>query len=230
MNSSTYQPMNRPSRDADLARMVREALEQDFRFTVSTIEVAAKDGVVTLTGLVPDPAARASAIAIAERTRGVARVVDRIRVRPFVPRFDADVTADVVTAIVLDTAANPAKIDVETVDGVVYLRGTVPNPTIRQMVTSIARSVEGVKDVIDDLDVVVAVPHPDSEIAQAIEARWHATLRPEIADRVRVSVHDGVARIGGEVDTTATRWAIEDLARWVPGVLDVVDEMRGPED
>lgn len=214
--------------DADVTRLVREAIQSDTRLSSSSIDVAANHGVVTLSGLVPDPAVRASLVSVAKRTRGVARVVDQIRVRPFVPRFDSEVTADVVAAIVLDTTTNPAKIDVQTIDGVVYLRGTVPDPTVRQMVDSVARSVDGARDVVDDLDVAVFVPHPDHEIARAIEDCLDTTLRPEVANRIHVVVREGVAHLHGDVDAAAVRWAIEDLARWVPGVIDVVDQVRGP--
>lgn len=222
--------MNLPLTDTHVTRLVREAIQQDVRFIRLSIDVTTTHGIVTLSGLVSDPAVRAALVAVAKGTRGVDRVVDQLQVRPFVPRFDADVTADVVSAIVRDTTANPAKIDVQTVDGVVYLRGTVPEPTVRQMVDAIARSVDGARDVVDDLDVAVGVPHPDDETSRAIEKRLHATLRPEVADRIHVAVHEGVAHLRGGVDTTATRWAIEDLARWVPGVIDVVDELSSPSE
>lgn len=212
----------------DVVCLVQEAIRQDARFLTSSIEVTAKQGAVVLSGLVPDPATRAAAVAVAKRTRGVQRVVDQIRVQPFVPRFDADITADVVSAITVNANTNPAQIDVQTVDGVVYLHGTVPDPTIRQMVDSIARSIEGVRDVVDDLGIAVAVPHPDAEISQAIQERLRQTLRPEVADRIRVAVREGTVYLRGEVDTAAVRWAVEDLVRWIPGVLDVVDELHGP--
>ncbi|MGH2458085.1 MAG: BON domain-containing protein [Chloroflexota bacterium] len=219
--------MNPPLPDADVTRLVREAIEQDVRFITLSIGVTTTHGAVTLSGLVPDPLARASLVAVARGIPGVVRVVDQLQVRPFLPRFDADVTADVVSAVTRLTTANPAKIDVQTIDGVIHLRGTVPDPTTRQTVDALARSVNGARDVIDDLDVVIGVPHTDAEIARAIENRLRATLRPEVADQIHVTVHQGIASLRGGVDTTATRWAIDDLTRWVPGVIDVVDQLSG---
>ncbi|HVC35196.1 MAG TPA: BON domain-containing protein [Chloroflexota bacterium] len=213
--------------DASVA-LVRDAIRQDARFRTSSIEVSTARGAVVLSGLVPDPAARAAAVAIARRTRGVVEVVDRLRVQPFVPRFDADITADVVAAITLDAATNPAQIDVQTVDGVVYLHGLVPDPTIRQMVDSIARSVVGVRDVVDDLGIEPPVSHPDSEILQTLRDRLRQILRPETVDRIHLAVRHGVVYLRGEVETTGLRWAIEDLVRWAPGVIDLVDELHGP--
>jgi osmotically-inducible protein OsmY len=217
-----------PETAEQVANLVREALRQDMRFRTSSIEVSMARGAVVLTGLVPDPSIRAAAIAVAQRTRGVTEVVDRIRVQPFTPRFDADITADVVSAITLNANVNPARIDVQTVDGVVYLRGTVPDATSRQMVDSIARSVDGVRDVVDDLGIEPPVAHPDSEIARMLRDRLGRVFQPEAASRIRLAVRHGVVYLRGEVDTTSLRWALEDLVRWTPGVVDVVDEMQGP--
>jgi osmotically-inducible protein OsmY len=217
-----------PATEQSAAGLVREALRADVRFQTSSIAVSTENGAIVLSGIAPNPAIRAAAVAVARRTRGVSRIIDRIRVQPFVPRFDTDITADVVTAMTLSTRVNAAKVDVETVDGVVYLRGTVPDPTARQMIDSLARATDGVRDVIDELVVEPPVPHPDSEIERMLRERLDQLLRPEAASRIHLTVHHGVAYLQGEVESTALRWAIEDLARWTPGVLDIVDQLRGP--
>lgn len=219
---------DRSSTDDQVGQLVREALRSDRRFEGSAIDVSVRDGRATLSGLVSDPPTRAAAVAVARRTRGVRDVVDRLRVQPFVPRFDADITADVVSAITLQAVTNPAKIDVQTSDGVVYLHGTVPDPTVRQMVDSLARSIDGVRDVVNALGVEIAVPRPDAAVRRAIDEWLRRFVQPAVVDRLQVAVHAGIAYLHGEVETTALRWAIEDLVRWVPGVVDVVDELSGP--
>lgn len=217
-----------PAIEQPAVALVREALQADTRFQTSSIDVSTENGAIVLSGIAPDPSTRAAAVAVARRTRGVSQVIDRIQVHPFVPRFDTDITADIVTAITLRTRVNSARVDVETVDGVVYLRGTVPDPTARQLIDSLARSTDGVRDVIDELVVEPPVSHPDPEIEQQLRERLNQLLRPEATSRIHVIVHHGVAYLQGEAESTALRWAIEDLARWTPGVLDVVDELRGP--
>lgn len=214
--------------DPEIQREVRDALAHDARFATTTIDVTVQNGAAILTGLVPDPRIRAEAVRLVQHLRGVREVVDRLQVQPFIPRFDADITADVVTAITLNTATNPARIDVQTIDGIVYLRGSVPDPTTRQLIDSIARSVDGVRDVIDDLAIAPAIPHPDSEIARRLREQLATTLQPDAANRIRIEVRNGVVYLRGEVETVALRWAIEDLARWSDGVVDVVDELHGP--
>ena len=214
--------------DDRLQQLVQQALHHDARLQASSIDVSVDRGTVLLSGLVADPQTHAIAVAVAQRIRGVRDVVDRISVRPFVPRFDADITADVVSAITQNTSANPARIDVVTTDGVVQLRGTVADATTRQLVDSIARSVDGVRDVVDALGIEPPVPHPDVEIAQTIRERLSKTLQPEAAAKIHVDVKEGIAYLDGEVETVALRWAIEDLVRWTSGVIDLVDRLRGP--
>lgn len=214
--------------DEKTLNLVREALQHDARFQESAIQVTRENGAVALSGLVPNPAIRAAAVNVTKRTRGVSRVIDHIQVQPFVPRFDADVTADVVSTITLNANVNPAKIDVQTTDGVVYLRGIVPNPTARQLVDSISRSIDGVRDVVDDLGIEPAVPHPDAEIRRTLHDQLRQLLQPAAVDHIHVEVRHGTAYLRGEVESAAVRWAIEDLVRWTPGVVDVVDELSGP--
>lgn len=218
-------PEIRAVKNQVLSYAVRAALDADARFRTSSIEITVHKGVVTLTGLVPNPEIREAAAKVISRTKGVTSVIDHLRVEPFVPRFDADVTADVVTAITKDSTANPAKIDVQTEDGVVYLRGTVANVTERQQVDAAGRSIEGVRDVVDDLMIEPAVPHPDRQLADQLRNRFDRLLKPSTAERVHVEVRHGVAYLHGDVTDPAIRWALEDLARWTPGIVEVIDNL-----
>ena len=216
---------SRSVKNRGITYAVRAALDADARFRTSSIEITAHDGVVTLTGLVPNPENRAVAAHVTTRTKGVSSVINHLRVEPFVPRFDADVTADVVAAITIETAANPAKIDVQTDDGVVYLRGTVANVNERQHVDAVGRSIEGVRDVVNDLMIEPAVPHPDCQLADLLRNRFDRVLKSGTTERVHVEVRHGVAYLQGDVTDPAIRWALEDLARWTPGIVDVIDNL-----
>jgi osmotically-inducible protein OsmY len=60
---------------------------------------------------------------------------------------DATLTARVKTAILNDPSVGGLRIDVDTVRGVVTLKGTVRSESQVQIATQLARSVEGVRDV-----------------------------------------------------------------------------------
>lgn len=66
---------------------------------------------------------------------------------------DAAVTASVNAALVSDKASNFTRIDVDTTNGVVSLNGTVENPEQRRRAEQLAQRVDGVKRVINNLQV-----------------------------------------------------------------------------
>jgi len=212
--------------DQQIAAIVRAALRADARLAPLPVDVTVDQGTVTLRGELPTPDARALTVAVVQRTRGVRAVVDQLTVTPAAARPDPEITADVVAALIRDAALDPARIDVQTLDGVVYLRGAVPSPSTRQLADSIARSIDGVQDVVADLVLEPPVVHPDSELQRLVRQRLDAVLQPAVAHRVRVAVHHGIAHLSGAVDSAALRWAIDDLVRWTPGILDVIDAMQ----
>ena len=67
-----------PTTDAQLANAVLQRLTQDSVTGMSTFNVEAENGVVTLYGSLPDNTTRARAIAIARSTPGVKDVINKI--------------------------------------------------------------------------------------------------------------------------------------------------------
>jgi hyperosmotically inducible periplasmic protein len=66
---------------------------------------------------------------------------------------DASLTASVNAALVADKPSNFTRIDVDTTNGVVALNGTVESPEQRARAEQLATRVDGVKKVINNLQV-----------------------------------------------------------------------------
>lgn len=66
---------------------------------------------------------------------------------------DAAITAKVKTAIVAEPGLKAMQIDVDTVNGVVTLKGTVGSPELMESARRVALTVEGVKSVNNQLTV-----------------------------------------------------------------------------
>jgi osmotically-inducible protein OsmY len=66
---------------------------------------------------------------------------------------DAAITTAVKTKFLADTAVSGLRIDVDTTDGVVTLRGTVPNAAEKARAIELARDTKGVKSVKDQLKI-----------------------------------------------------------------------------
>jgi hyperosmotically inducible protein len=66
---------------------------------------------------------------------------------------DATITASVNTTLVADKASNFTRIDVDTTQGEVSLNGTVESPQQKSRAEQLARRVDGVKGVVNNLQV-----------------------------------------------------------------------------
>lgn len=66
---------------------------------------------------------------------------------------DAAITAKVKARLTADPEIDPITIDVDTVNGIVTLTGTVPDASDRDLALAHARSVEGVREVKDNLQI-----------------------------------------------------------------------------
>jgi hyperosmotically inducible protein len=152
-------------------------------------------------------------------TRSVERQID-----------DAGVTAALGTKFALDTEIDRYRIDIDTINGVVTLRGAVSNAEQRAEAERIARKSEGVRDVVNEL-VIDPTPRTAS---RAFDDAWITTMidsklsvDPEVESRdIDVDVRDGVATLSGIVKTKEARDEAEDLARSVDGVTQVVNELQ----
>jgi hyperosmotically inducible protein len=66
---------------------------------------------------------------------------------------DAAITASVKSTLVADKAANLTRVDVDTNNGVVSLNGVVDSPDQKSRAEQLARRVDGVKKVVNNLQV-----------------------------------------------------------------------------
>jgi hypothetical protein len=66
---------------------------------------------------------------------------------------DAGITTDVTTSLAADEAVSAFDVNVDTNDGVVTLTGTVPSMAAKDRAVEIARSSDGVRDVVDNLRI-----------------------------------------------------------------------------
>ena len=125
-------------------------------------------------------------------------------------------------------------IDVDTYDGVITLHGKVPTAQEKSRAAEIAKSISGVKDVRNLLQVV---PETDRESVKVsdnqLKDRVATLLERDAAlddSSVKVaSVNKGVVLLSGETKTISDHLrAIED-ARAVQGVQRVASEIKSPD-
>ena len=164
---------------------------------------------------------------------------------------DSGITASIQSKYFLDSNIKGRRIDVDTHQGVVTLRGEVASDDERAQALILARTTEGVQRVEDSLTVNLAAQSapaaqavaPAPAISSALPAATAAAQTEDAAltslleskfaaDRqikgaaIEVMAKDGVVLLEGTVPTAAAKQRMLSLARQTKGVIQVVDRVK----
>lgn len=145
--------------DSAATAKVKSALLEEKTLKSTDISVETNHGVVTLTGFVTSQAEAETAVDIAKNVEGVKSVSDKLYVKDqksqSVSEYagDAATTSSIKAKLLADDIVPLRKIKVETTDGVVQLSGNVENKAQAERAESIAKAVNGVKSVKNDLSI-----------------------------------------------------------------------------
>ncbi|EPV2708468.1 molecular chaperone OsmY [Escherichia coli] len=122
-----------------------------------TTNESAGQKVVTLSGFVESQAQAEEAVKVAKGVEGVTSVSDKLHVRDAkegsVKGYAGDTatTSEIKAKLLADDIVPSRHVKVETTDGVVQLSGTVDSQAQSDRAESIAKAVDGVKSVKNDL-------------------------------------------------------------------------------
>jgi hyperosmotically inducible protein len=140
---------------------------------------------------------------------------------------DSWVTAKTKISLFADERVKGTQVSVDTTKGVVHLRGKVDSAEAKSAAGDIAKGVEGAKSVKNDLQVVAptarkAVDASDSDIAKAVGTRLAKDTQLKT---VEVRTDAGVVTLTGQVATIGASAKASEMARGVPGVKSVKNEL-----
>lgn len=142
---------------------------------------------------------------------------------------DSWLTAKTKIALFADKRVKGRQISVATKRGAVTLLGKVDSPESRSAASEIARGIQGVKDVKNDLQVVPsanakAVAKDDKAIAKSVKTRL--TRDPQLKGaKIRARADAGVVTLTGEVPNITVSARASEVAREVSGVRSVNNEL-----
>jgi hyperosmotically inducible protein len=137
---------------------VKAALIADPVTKAHQIDVEVFKGTVQLNGYVDSAASKTRATEVAKATRGVQQVNNNLAVRTADRSAEAVVddgaiTTKVKAALAGDARTKAHQVNVETHEGVVQLSGFVDNAEAKSTATELARAVENVRSVNNQIDV-----------------------------------------------------------------------------
>jgi hyperosmotically inducible protein len=145
------------------------------------------------------------------------------------PVSDLNLTSKARIALFADSRVKGQEIDVETTEGQVMLRGTVDSTVARQAAEDIAKKLDGVKSVKNDLEVLAssmseAVVEKDEDITTHVKANLAKDAQLMSVD-ITVQTIAGVVSLKGEVPDLMTSANASWTAWHVPGVQAVKNDL-----
>lgn len=146
---------------------------------------------------------------------------------------DSWITGKTKMALYADERVSGTQVNVDTKNGMVTLRGKVDSAEAKSAAESVAKSIDGVTSVKNELQVVApaerkAVDTNDKDMHKAVSDQL--SRDPQLK-KIDVRVDKGVVTLTGEAPSVTASAKASELARQVPGVRsvrnDVAFERRG---
>lgn len=216
--------------DHELQAEVAKALARAPEIALRDVGAVVADGVVTLVGHARDAARELAAIQAAGSVKGVKDVVSALTLDQEVEAVglpvDDTTLANRANAALADAGLDLPSLEVHVDGGVVYLDGLAASDEDRRRATETVQRLVGVDHVVNRLVLARSAISRDPDqrliarVLQALHEDGRASPR-----YVRVTAHQGVVHLAGQVDSIEQHNAAVELAGAVPGVRSVVNEL-----
>jgi osmotically-inducible protein OsmY len=210
--------------DTALQKDVIDELRWDPSVRQKEIGVAAKDGVVTITGSVESFAERWAVERAVERVAGVRVVANEMEVKlpSSLARSDSDIAHQMRQAFKWNVQVPDELITAEVTKGWVTLEGEVGWNFEREAAAQAVRNLAGVRGVTNLIRVKSSISGYDVNVKIKDALRRRADRD---AANIQVQASGDTVTLKGTVSSFAERRAAEGAAWSAPGVREVKDEL-----
>lgn len=210
--------------DIELRQTVSDALEFEPSVNAAHVGVAAKDGVITLSGHVATYAEKLKAEEVAMGVRGVKAIAEEIEVRPAGTHATADdeIARRVLEVLRWNTTVPDDRVKVTVQNGWVTLTGSVEWNYQRESASRGLQGLAGVRGVANTIRIAPKASPADlrNRIEQALKRQAELD-----ALGIAVELTDGSVTLRGKVHSLSERRVAEQAVWAAPGVREVRDNL-----
>jgi len=212
-------------RNEDLQKDVQDAIKWEPLLNAAEIGVTAKDGVVTLTGVVDSYSKKLEAEDAAKNVDGVKAVVEKIKIKfssNLGIKDDNEIANEVLNAFKWNWEVPNDKIKVKVEDGWVTLEGVLEWNFQREAAKNLVNNQIGVKGLTCNI-TIKSETHDDIEkkdIENALGRNWSID-----DDDIEVKVSGNKVTLNGTVHSFYQKDEAERIAWNAPGVWIVDNEL-----
>jgi osmotically-inducible protein OsmY len=214
--------------DQELQADVLAELKWDPRVHGNEVGVIAKDGAVTLTGVVQSYAEKLAAERAAKRVKGVRAIAQDIEVKlPDETRTSDEGIAERIARLIAWTSTlRNTNVLAEVRSGYVSLTGEADHPYQKQLAARCVGELDGVIGITNDISIRARAPELHArEVVRQITRALHRHANLE-ASNIHVSVADGKVKLEGTIPTYPERDLVEEAVWATGGVKEIEDRLR----
>jgi len=208
--------------DQSTKQAVLDELSWEPSINAAHIGVAARDGVVTMTGHVASYAEKYAAERAVERVSGVKAIAQELEVRypSSTDNGDDDVAKRALQALAWDVFIPRDKVKVKVTKGLITLTGDLDWQYQKESAESVVRRLSGVSGVFNEIKIKPTIKAAD--VRDKIKAALVRNAQID-ADDIAIATDGGKVTITGQVDSFYERSVAERTAWSAPGVTQVED-------
>jgi osmotically-inducible protein OsmY len=227
------QTVRTTSEEAATTAKVKAALALSQKVSAFDIDVETSGEAVQLSGVVPSKEVKDLAVAIAEDTAAVKRVIDGLtidpaaRPNPEMERLrqrvsDLEIQSAVNTALLSNPKLIGQELKVDVVNQIVTLEGSLESEDDKQGAERLAAAIENVLGVENRIDVVPGSPEleakatSDESLSKRAEFELYAADAFDM-DHIKIVAEEGAIFLSGEVRSRAEKLLAERIAQEVEG-------------
>ena len=208
----------------ELQTDVQNAIQWEPLLHAAEIGVTAKDGIVSLTGIVDSYAKRIEAESAAKKVIGVKALVENIKVKfpNSWSKTDLEIAEEVIGALKANWSVKKDKVTALVADGWVTLEGTLPWNFQRENAEICVQHLAGITGITNNIKI-------KSKIADTIEQKdiKRALNRSTIDDSdIMVSVDHNKVTLSGTANSFYQKEEAGRIAYKTPGIWHVNNELE----